>query len=220
MRSGGMAGRWSGEEGFAACFSGAGVIGTVSMKTKLAGGLLAWVFLTGGLARGEAAVDPAALEKGAEIGAGMKGADAKPPADAVSEGALHGLHRYMDQFFRWMRLAESVHEWSGPNEAREKEMLPLKEMTDPVVYSPSLLAFIRKHKTPETDMKADKADKLVMAWYLWTHPVSGSSQKYVAHTLLIEIFGEKYGGRKETEAEIRQMEKDEYQTESKLDGKR
>ena len=107
-----------------------------------------------------------------------------------------------------------------PNETREKQMLPPKEMVDPKVYSPSLLAFIRQHKAPESNMKADKADKLVMAWYLWTHPDSGSSQKFVAHTLLIDVFGEDYGGRKETEAEIRQMEKDEYQRESRLDGKR
>lgn len=176
------------------------------MKTKLVSGLLAWVFLTGAAVCGAAAVDPAALERGAAAGAAEE--DARKVTD------------YMDGFFRWLVLAESVHEWSGPNEAREKQMLPTKEMREAASYSPSLLAFIRKHKTDKSDMAADKGDKLVMAWYLWTHPASGSSQKFVAHTLLIEVFGEEYGGRKEVEAEIRQMEKDEYQTGSRLDGKR
>ncbi|RYD21670.1 MAG: hypothetical protein EOP88_10580 [Verrucomicrobiaceae bacterium] len=177
------------------------------MKTMLVGGLLGWLFLTGGLARGDVAVNPAALEKAA-AGQG------KP-----DEGALE-FRAYMGQFFRWLKLAESVHEWDRPNEDREKQMLPTKQMMDPEFYPPSLLEFIRRHKTPGSDMKADKADKLVMAWYLWTHPASGSSEKFVAHTLLIDVFGETYGGRKETEAEIRQIEKDEYQTKSKLDGER
>lgn len=174
------------------------------MKTKLPGVLLACVLLVSGESAG-GAVDPAALEKGA---AGQ--------ADEWRQD----FRGYMDQFFRGLVLAESVHEWSGPNEAREKQMLPTKEMKEAASYSPSLLAFIRMHKTDKSDMAADKADKLVMAWYLWTHPASGSSQKFVAHTLLIEVFGEEYGGRKEVEAEIRRMEKDEYQTESRLDGKK
>ncbi|RYD32425.1 MAG: hypothetical protein EOP87_12845 [Verrucomicrobiaceae bacterium] len=189
------------------------------MKTILASGCLAWVFLTG-TAPAAVPVDPAVLEKGAEIGVATKKPESKPLADGEPERVAHAFTTYMDQFFRWLRLTEGIHDWSAPNEAREKQMLPPKEMTDPKFYSASLLDFIRKHKTAESDMKADTADKLVMAWYLWTHPHSGSSQKYVAHTLLITVFGADYGARKDVETEIRQMEKDEYQTQSKLDGKR